>query len=145
MNADLTLNEELYNELFLTLRTYPDVEYVPNPIGLCSFTVGLIDIVCVDILEHVVECNKFLVIFDIKRAIDVLQEPFSSLKEMHEILMLVSNNIKTLQEIINDTKWNYMEMMRKRMILWTPLHTESLQEFLQLADADYWKFITDTY
>jgi len=145
LNTDLILSEELYLELFCTLKAYIDVEYSPHPTGLCTFSIGLIDIVCIDVLALDIERDRFLIIFDINRLMKVLAEPFVTLKEMQDILDLVSNNIKTLKNIIDDTKRSYLRTMQGRMERWTPLHTQSLQDFLQLADADYWKFITDTY
>lgn len=145
LNTNLTLSEELFQELNRTLRSYEDVKYNRSSLGLCTFEVGLIDIICVDIEVVDKAPDRFLVLFDIDSLVRVLDEPFSTLKEMQDILDIIASNIKTIKNIIGDTKRSYLASMKSRMERWTPLHTQSLQEFLELADPDYWKFITDTY
>lgn len=147
MNTDITLNEELFCELYCTLKAYTDVGYNPHPLGLCTFNVGFIDIVCADPLglDSDVERDQFLVIFDMHKLVELFEEPFATLKEMQEVFALVSNSIKTIKNIIEDTKRGYLKTMKSRMDRWTPAHSQSLQELLELADADYLKFLTDTY
>lgn len=140
-----TFNKELYLEIFNAFISAPGIDYTQLDLGFCAFTVGVYEVVCVDLTipgGHKVGNHLVSISCD---AVDTLvEDAFGSITDMMKVLNKIQDsNIKLLGilKIANDA---YQKTMKLKFDSWRN-NNDTLQDFLNLSDFEYINYLKNEH
>lgn len=141
-----TINKDLYLELFNAFVSDINSEYIPLDMGFCAFTVGVFEIVCVDLtLTPNHDIKSHLVSVSCDGLEILLQEAFGSLTALIKVMDSFNSSLQKLRVILGEANKAYQKVMRLRYDSWRDTAGVELMEFLNLTDSEYINYIKNEY
>jgi len=140
-----TFNRELYLEIFNAFISSPGVDYTQLDLGFCAFTVGVYEVVCVDItLPANSKVTNHLVSVSCDAVDIMLEEAFGSITDMMRVLHKLQDSNVRLLGILKDANDAYQKTMKLKFDSWRN-NEETLQDFLNLSDYEYINYLKNEH
>lgn len=141
-----TINKELYLEIFNAFVSDINSEYIPLDLGFCAFTVGIFEIVCVDLtLTPGHDINSHLVSVSCDGLEILLRDAFGSLRALMKVMDSFNTSLQKLRVILGEANDAYQKSMKMKYDSWRDTGGVELMEFLNLTDSEYMNYIINEY
>ncbi len=140
-----TFNKDLYLEVFNAFISAPGIDYTQLDLGFCAFTVGVYEVVCIDLtVPSGHSINNHLISISCDAVDTLIEDAFGSVTDMMRVLDKIQASNTKLLSILKSANDAYQKTMKLKFESWRDT-TDTLQDFLELSDFEYLNYLKNEH